>query len=242
VSPDELVVFDLETTGINPRTDRVLEIGAVIYKKSDYRATGQVTTFQCFIRQTKPIPADATKINKITDDMVRDGLSEFEALENFFEFVGERQLCAYNSEFDVAFINHMGKRSGYASHSIVDPSDVIDIYTFIRQKWIIKPNYKLSNVAKKLGINTGASHRAVADSTTALAAYIKVIQLAASTEKAYRIRQEEFNRELRLKYSPEAINSLDDQEIPKSKNQSPSIRWGYIFLAVLFLLVIIFGR
>jgi DNA polymerase III epsilon subunit family exonuclease len=186
--PDEFVVFDTETTGLNPKKDRILEIGAVLFRKDDYKVTKEVSTFQCFIKQTSPIPADATKINGITDEMVADGESEYDALDKFFEFVGPRDLYAYNSKFDEDFLNHASTRCGYSKAPII--KDSFDICEYIRETWEIKPNYRLTTVAKQLGINVAGAHRAVGDSVLAMQCFVQVKQQSFATKYIYDIDNE----------------------------------------------------
>lgn len=182
--PDEFVVFDTETTGLNPKTDTILEIGAVIFKKDDYITTGEVTTFQTLIKQNKPIPPEATAINKITDEMVIDGKTDYDALDSFFDFVGARDLYAYNAKFDKDFINETSKRCGYSKGLILH--EVYDICEFVRENWVIKPNYRLVTVAKNFGLEVKGNHRAVKDSVLALSCFVQVHQRIVAAEYHYK--------------------------------------------------------
>ena len=118
--PDEFVVFDLETTGLTPQTDRIVEIGAILFRKDLYLKSGEVNQFQCFVKQEKPIPKEAIAIHGITDDMVVDGDSEYAALTEFFMFIGNLPLYAYNAKFD--------NQRFESEHFGVLPSEVCDWY------------------------------------------------------------------------------------------------------------------
>ena len=159
--PSEFVIFDTETTGLTPQSDRILEIGAVLFRKDDYLKTGEVTSFQCFIKQDRPIPADATAINGITDEMVKDGNTEYAALTKFFDFVDGRQLYAYNAKFDSDFVRATAKRCGYLDKNF--KLNVEDVLPLVGQVFDNLPNKKLATVAKHIGAPNSGAHRAIND-------------------------------------------------------------------------------
>lgn len=216
--PDEMLVFDVETTGLEPKSHRILEIGAVLFNKADYLKTGEISTFQCFVKHPEPISAEITKINGITNEMVMDGHSEYEALERFFEFVGARDMYAYNGKFDKDFINAMAKRSSYSREPVIE--EVIDIYKFIKENWEIKPNYKLTTVAKFLKIDSSGAHRAVKDSVLALHAYIQIQQKVTASIHIHNLEQEDWRKKNLTSIYPEAKEYQDklQAELNSSKN------------------------
>lgn len=211
--PDSFVVFDVETTGLDARSDRVLEIGAVLYEKEFYISTGEVKIFQCFVKQTKPISPEATAINKITDEMVRDGEEEYKALEMFFDFVGSNDLYAYNAKFDKTFMNAMARRSRYSHEPVVDK--VFDILKFIRDEWEIKPNYKLTTVAKHLKIDVKDAHRAVGDSVLALKSYIHISQMVNMTQRKHELDRVEWVKQT-LSSISESSSASNKQNFSKN--------------------------
>lgn len=164
--PNEFIVFDTETTGLTPKTDRIVEIGAILFRKDDYLKTGEVTSFQCFIKQDKPIPADATAINGITDEMVKDGDTEYAALTKFFEFVESRPLFAYNAKFDKDFLLATAKRCDYFDQDF--KLEVEDVIPLVSEVFNDLPNRKLVTVAKRIGRQNAGAHRALNDCVMAL--------------------------------------------------------------------------
>lgn len=171
--PENIVVFDTETTGLNPSKDHILEIGAVKFNKTDYRANGEIDTFQAFIKQENPIPHSATKINGITDEMVKDGDTEIEAINKFLDFVGDYPLYAYNQEFDMGFLFAASKRNGIdRGLSELTCTDLLDF----SRKNLDLPNYRLGTVCEYLEISSSGQHRAVNDSLMSLQLFIKLTQ------------------------------------------------------------------
>jgi DNA polymerase III epsilon subunit family exonuclease len=233
---DTFVVFDLETTGLDHRRDRVLEIGAVLFDKADYLLTGELTTFQCFVKQSKPIPPEATAINGITDEMVRNGEEEYRALELFFDFVGNNDLYAYNAKFDKSFMNAMAKRCRYSSEPVVE--DAFDIYGHIKEAYVIKPNYKLTTVAKHLKIESSNAHRAVGDAVLALRSYIHVVQAVNMIERKKAIDHEDWCRENLSIYRDQTSNTTQMDGAPVAEPTQNSNSPLAILVAILFIISI----
>jgi DNA polymerase III subunit alpha, Gram-positive type len=176
--PENFVIFDLETTGLTPRTDTILEIGAIAINKTRFLETGEVDVFECFIKQDKPIPPEAQRINHITDEMVKDGYSEYEALTKFFNFCNGKLMLSYNSPFDVKFLNWTSKRCKYPIEQEYLES-VEDIYKlakkYLSSEFVV--DKRLSTIAEKIGVKTDAYHRALIDSASALYVYIFLKQV-----------------------------------------------------------------
>lgn len=178
--PDEFVVFDTETTGLDARSARILEIGALLFVKKDYLKTNEVKVFQCFIKHDKPIPPAITAINGITDEMVKDGKTEHEALSEFLDFTKNRPLYAYNSNFDVKFIRAAAKRSGLVDAS--ENFESTDVMDFVKETFDDLPNKKLTTVAQRINQPTTGAHRAVNDCAMTLQVLIYCIQTIAAKE------------------------------------------------------------
>ena len=103
----EFVSFDIETTGLNARNDRMTEIGAQIFQGDKV-----LKEFNTFVNPGMHIPEDITKLTGITDEDVKDAPSEAEAMKMFLEFIGNRPVIAHNADFDTGFMAAASNRNG----------------------------------------------------------------------------------------------------------------------------------
>jgi len=99
---DEIVVYDTETTGLNPKKDEILSIGAVKIKENKILTSKK---FELFIKPSREISQESIKIHYIRNIDLQNGSNPKEALEKFLHFIGNRTLVGYYLEFDVKMIN-----------------------------------------------------------------------------------------------------------------------------------------
>ncbi len=150
---DELIIFDLETTGLSPADCRITEIGAVKLRNLEV-----AEEFGTFVNPEMHIPENITEITGITDEMVADAPSEQEALLKFIEFCGDAPLVAHNAKFDMSFI-----RAGCSRSRIPFKADSIDTLALCRAIIPNKKSYTLDSMAKHFGLGDFNHHRAVDD-------------------------------------------------------------------------------
>ena len=102
----DYVVFDLETTGVSCNSDEVVEISAIKVIGGEV-----VDEFTTLVNPGRPIPYNASMVNGITDDMVKDSPFFEEALSDFLEFVGDAVLVGHNIHtFDMKFLYRDAER------------------------------------------------------------------------------------------------------------------------------------
>ena len=164
----EVVVFDLETTGLNPYAgDKIIEIGAVKIVNGAI-----VEKFQSYIDPEMRIPEESIRIHHITQDMVIGKPKAHQVLQDFYKFTRGCVLTGYNVDFDLGFLIKQGKESRF---NFDNPK--FDIYKDLAQKYIkgIK-NYKLGTVAKHLGIPLDNAHSAFYDTVATAEVLIKLAE------------------------------------------------------------------
>lgn len=151
----KFIAFDLETTGIQPRTDAVVEIGAVRFDESE-----PVDTFCTLINPGRPIPPEASAVNGITDDMVADQPTIKSVLSDLADFCGELPLVAHNAPFDFKFLN-----KAVEDHKARAPAGIVlDSCALARILFPGMINYKLGTLVSHFGFPPGNFHRAEIDS------------------------------------------------------------------------------
>ncbi len=151
----DYVVFDLETTGISWKTDEVVEISALRVVK--HRVVGEFSTL---VNPGRPIPFEASRVNGITDEMVRDAPSFDSVLADFLTFAGNSVLVGHNIHaFDMKFIWRDSER--YLGRQ--PENDYIDTLKLARAYLAKLPHHRLTDLAEHYGISIQGAHRALAD-------------------------------------------------------------------------------
>lgn len=152
---EDYVVFDLETTGVSPYNDEVIEISAVKARKGKV-----VEEFSELVNLKRTIPFAASRVNNITDDMVSDAPFFDEVLRHFLEFVGENVLVGHNIQsFDMKFIYRDCERY---FHQLIT-NDYVDTLILAKRCFPEWRHRRLGDLADYYGISTQGAHRALAD-------------------------------------------------------------------------------
>ncbi len=153
---DEMIVFDIETTGLSNRTSKIIEIGAVKIKSGEI-----IDTMDIFVDPECHIPEEITALTSITDEMVKGAPKEKEAIEQFFDFVGDRLLIAHNANFDVGFIRVAAERLGIPFNNTF--LDTVGLSKYVNPEL---KNHKLDTIAKLYKLDDFHHHRASDDAAT----------------------------------------------------------------------------
>lgn len=161
------IAFDLETTGLYSELDRIIEVGAVKY------INGKVdSVFSTLVDPEQTIPAMATKINGITNDMVKGKPCIQKVLEDLTPFCQNFIMLAHNASFDFQFLQKNFKR--YKIHA--PNSLVIDTYGMSKKIIPGLANYKLGTLVKHFNIQAEVFHRAEDDAKYCAEVFINLIK------------------------------------------------------------------
>ena len=153
---DEMIVFDLETTGLSNRTCKIIEIGAV-----KIRAGEIIDEFNMFVDPECEISEKITALTSITNEDVAGQPKEKEALEAFMEFAGDRLLIAHNANFDVGFIRVAAERCGIPfTNSYLD---TVGLSKYVNPELT---KHKLNIIAEHYKLEEFHHHRACDDART----------------------------------------------------------------------------
>ncbi len=150
---DEIVCFDIETTGLKVTQEAITEIGAVRLRNGEI-----VETFQTFVDPERRLTPEIIGLTGITDDMLRGAPKLKDALTAFLAFAGNAPLAAHNAEFDISFI-----RAGCRKCGIPFEPTYIDTLILAQNLLPGLGKYKLDIVAEHLQLPQFNHHRASDD-------------------------------------------------------------------------------
>ena len=163
----DYVVYDLETTGFSPETNRIIEIGAVKVQNGKI-----VDKFSTFVNPQVPIPFRIEQLTSINDSMVIDAPVIADILPEFMKFCEGCVMVAHNADFDMSFIKKNCQRL-----DIPCKPTIVDTVALAR---VLLPNlnrFKLDTVAKALGVSLENHHRAVDDAGCTAEIFVKFIEM-----------------------------------------------------------------
>ncbi len=158
-------VFDLETTGLSPGRDRIVEIGAVRVETD-----GTVRRFETLVNPAVPIPLAVAKVHGICDEMVKDAPDFTEAAYRFLDFIKGSKLVAHNARFDLSFMQESLSRTGLP----LIKGGAFDSIILIKRAYPNLPSYRLQCLRESLGLPDdypGNAHRAGFDAEMTMAAF-----------------------------------------------------------------------
>ena len=169
---DEVVVFDTETTGLDPKNDEVVSIGAVKVKGNRIVTS---ETFELFLKTTKAISKESIEIHGIRPCDLDYAIDPKEGIGKFLEFIGPRPLVGYYLEFDVAMINRYVK----PWLGITLPNRQIEVSgLYFDKKTALIPqgniDLRFDRILEDLNLPAMGKHNAVNDAIMTAMIYIKL--------------------------------------------------------------------
>ena len=165
--PMNFIAFDLETTGTRPGADLIVEIGAVRFE-----GNRPLESYSVLVDPGQPIPAEASAVNGITDEMVRGKPSIDAVLGGFADFCGDLPLVAHNAPFDYKFL-----RAAIEQYRAKAPRGVVfDTLSLARKVFPGLINYRLWTLVRHFEFPGGTFHRAEEDSAYCGRVFARIIE------------------------------------------------------------------
>ena len=159
-----IVALDLETTGLDPQKDAIIEIGAVRFVGNRIE-----NEFSILINPGRHIPEFITGLTGISDDMVRQAPNILEVVNELGAFIKDSPILGHNIQFDLSFLRKF---------NIFENNDVIDTYELAAVLLPSASRYNLGALGLQLGIPLPATHRALDDARVTAAAFQKLFSQA----------------------------------------------------------------
>lgn len=151
---DDYVLVDIETTGLSPQKDDIIEIGAIKVKNNEI-----VDTYSSLINIGRNVPSHITKLTGITTEMITsEGKAPCDVLKEFIDFAGENIIVGHNVNFDINFI--YDKCEKHLEHHL--SNNFIDTMK-IAKRLVLTPNYKLGTLAEYFDVDYNGAHRGLKD-------------------------------------------------------------------------------
>lgn len=221
--PKGIIAIDLETTGLSPLIDRVIELSAI--KITPFGEE----VFDELIDPKIPIPQFTIDIHGITDDMVQGKPSLGKVLPDFIKFVGSLPIVAHNAKFDLGFIV-FGMHQGHLS---LNESHIYCSCKFSRFAFRGRmPNFKLGTLTKELEIPLLNHHRALDDAVACLKVFERSLAVFKKPDRkilgeAYLFKIKDFEKQEDFTISDKLkplIDKMNEQDLIEIKYKGGSLK------------------
>lgn len=162
----DFTVIDLETTGLSPAYDQIIEFGAIRYRNG-----APVDSFQSLVNINRALDPFITELTGITDDMLASAPALKDILPEYISFIGSDVVLGQNVNFDINFIYDSCVACGLDDFS----NDYIDTMRLSRRMYKDLPNHKLDTIAAALGVSGRGLHRSLGDCDMTAECYLHMI-------------------------------------------------------------------
>ena len=152
--PDKYVVVDIETTGLDPQSNEIIEISALKYEQNVL-----IDSYHTLVHPNESISAFITGLTGITNEMVKNAPDISECIHDFYSFVKNEVIVGYNINFDLNFLYDNLK---VCTNEILS-NNYLDVLLLIRRVYPSLSSHRQTAVAEYLGINIQGAHRAEKD-------------------------------------------------------------------------------
>lgn len=153
--PRDYVILDLETTGLSPLKDSIIEIGVAVIHQGSIQVE-----YSRLIRYGKTIPEEIQALTGITDKLCEEeGALLADVLNEVYDLIDEKEIICWHASFDIAFLEYAFERN----HFSLPDYHFTDAEGLVRKLVHGLPDYKMLTVAEHLGISNKQLHRALPD-------------------------------------------------------------------------------
>jgi DNA polymerase-3 subunit epsilon len=168
---DELVCFDCETTGLEPKVDDIISIGAVIIKDNKILSSKK---FERFVKPKKELTGETIKIHRIRECDLENAKDIDDVITEFLDFVGNRPLVGYFLSFDKAMVNkYIKPKIGITLPN--ESHEVSEIYYNMRATpYNPEIDLRFNTIMNKLELPIMSAHDAINDAIMTAMIYIKL--------------------------------------------------------------------
>ncbi len=173
LADETFVIFDIETTGLSANSNKIIEIGAVKINGENI-----VDRYSTFVNPEEEISQFISDLTNIQNEDLVDAPGIKSVLAEFNNFIGDSTLVAYNSRFDIAFINAALGKNGFRPLN----NAIIDALALARYLYPNLKNHRLETLCKHHNIENPDKHRALSDAEAT--ANLFILQLKQLAEKA----------------------------------------------------------
>lgn len=179
---DSFICFDIETTGLVPTRDKIIEIGALKVKNNQI-----VERFQEFLNPNMRVPRHITELTGINDNMLIDARNGDDVVRDFIDFCEDDIIIGHNIKFDFSFVKVYAK-----NQKLNFEKKSIDTLKLAREFHSELESKSLESMCKHYGIHNQNAHRAYDD--------------AEATAKLYMLMKEKFHEISPKSFVPIAVN------------------------------------
>lgn len=161
---DGYIALDVETTGLDPAVDRLIEVAAIHFQPDGQGGFTAADRKVSLLNPGIPVSPRSEELTGISTDMLRDAPAPFEWLHELADWIGDRPVVAHNAFFDLSFLRYEGFRTAQPADPRVKFNPPL-IDTLALSRWLLPDirNHKLNTVSQHLGIDLSRHHRAEAD-------------------------------------------------------------------------------
>lgn len=196
----DYIVIDLEMTGLNPKRDAVLEVGAV-----KIRGKKRVEELNFFVNPGCAIRQEVTALTGITEEMVRNGIPAQEAIHRVAEFTEGEILVGHNVIFDYSFLKQLA-----VNERISFERKAVDTLKLARRFLQEPPQKTLDSLCEYFGIKRARNHRALED--------------ARATQELYELLEQQYFDENEAAFEPKPLLYKPKRQTPATFAQKKHLK------------------